>query len=197
MHKTKQYKSRIDWLLPFPFFCYFYPKPLIMKTYLFTFLITSLLVAQDPQVQYLLDAMSPEKQFVNATLKQVNDNAPINMGVMQIISAAEANDKLTITYQLTAPNPQLTQTPKKELKTQTLQMMKATKQHGPYLDYGLTLINRYLDEAGNPLVELEMTPADFMAHMTPEEIEIQRLNVEIKQLKALLTEEQKAALEKN
>ncbi len=72
---------------------------------------------------------------------------------MQIVSAAEANDKLTITYQLTAPNPQLTQTPKK-LKTQTLQMMKATKQAWALFGFGLTLINRYLDEAETPLVEL-------------------------------------------
>ena len=149
------------------------------------------------QAEYLMKQMNPKNQFINSSLKQINDNAPINMGIMRILEASHANDSLVVTYQLTAPNPQLTQTPKKELKAQTLQMLKATKQHGPYLDFGLTLVNRYLDEAGKTLFSVAMTPADFMAHMTPEEIEIQRLKAEIKQLKALLTDEQKAALKQN
>lgn len=149
------------------------------------------------QAEYLMKQLSPKKQFINSSLKQINDNAPINMGIMRILEATHANDSLVVTYQLTAPNPQLTQTPKKELKAQTLQMLKATKQHEPYLDFGITLVNRYLDESGKPILELAMSPTDFMAYMTPEEIEIQRLNAEIKQLKALLTDEQKAALKQN
>lgn len=162
------------------------------RAILFLCLCSALAFGQ--QAEYLMKQMNPKNQFIDSSLKQINDNAPINMGIMSIVAAEHTNDSLVITYQLTAPNPQLVQTPKEAIKTQAIQMLKATKQHEPYLDYGLTLVNRYLDEAGKPLFSVAMTPTDFMTHMTPEEIEIQRLKQQIKQLKGLLTEEQKAAL---